>query len=447
MKKVVLIGLLALLSSYVFSQVAPTYLGKVNNTAEVRNLLQIDGLKDATGDSVVVTDANGKVKHHFLNFSAVGGSYSLPVASTSVLGGIKVDGTSVTIDGSNILHATAGAGGSEPVISATNIIKGYWNRYKAFVAFSTDSIPEGTTNKYYTDARNDAWVSAHYTPNTFHDAFGSLSNVLITSLATGDIIKWNGSKYVNFTPPYISANQNITVSGDATGFGNTTLVLALSNNAVTNSKLATMPTLTFKGNITGGTAAPTDVSISNIKIALGADQLNNTSDANKPVSTATQTALNLKANIDNQTFTGNTTLPRTTNVTLQTDTLSLFTFGAGSANTGDTLSFTTSTIYGSAFNAGTDTIIVTSVNAVMQGSSPVATIDIIWGTSLNIATNHLVNAGTAINSTSSGNTITVFDNNKVAPGNFIALKTTSLTPGSKPTYLSVTIIGYKKRKG
>jgi len=42
--------------------------------------------------------------------SAVGGgSYTLPTATTSVLGGVKVDGTSVTINGSGIISATPGA--------------------------------------------------------------------------------------------------------------------------------------------------------------------------------------------------------------------------------------------------------------------------------------------------------------------------------------------------
>lgn len=40
------------------------------------------------------------------------------------------------------------------------------------------------------------------------------------------------------------------------------------------------------------------------RTTLGLDQVNNTSDANKPVSTAQQTALNLKANLASPTFTG-----------------------------------------------------------------------------------------------------------------------------------------------
>jgi hypothetical protein len=48
------------------------------------------------------------------------------------------------------------------------------------------------------------------------------------------------------------------------------------------------------------------------KTSVGLANVDNTSDANKPVSTATQTALDLKANLDSPTFTGTVTLPANT---------------------------------------------------------------------------------------------------------------------------------------
>lgn len=50
------------------------------------------------------------------------------------------------------------------------------------------------------------------------------------------------------------------------------------------------------------------------KTAVGLGNVNNTSDENKPVSTDTQTALNLKANIASPTFTGTVVLPSTTSI-------------------------------------------------------------------------------------------------------------------------------------
>jgi hypothetical protein len=48
------------------------------------------------------------------------------------------------------------------------------------------------------------------------------------------------------------------------------------------------------------------------KTSVGLSNVDNTSDANKPVSTATQTALDLKANLDSPTFTGTVSLPNNT---------------------------------------------------------------------------------------------------------------------------------------
>ena len=48
------------------------------------------------------------------------------------------------------------------------------------------------------------------------------------------------------------------------------------------------------------------------KTSVGLANVDNTSDANKPVSTATQTALDLKANLESPTFTGTVTLPANT---------------------------------------------------------------------------------------------------------------------------------------
>lgn len=51
----------------------------------------------------------------------------------------------------------------------------------------------------------------------------------------------------------------------------------------------------------------------NDKASVGLGNVDNTSDVNKPVSTATNTALGLKANTASPTFTGTVTLPSTTN--------------------------------------------------------------------------------------------------------------------------------------
>ncbi len=97
--------------------------------------------------------------------------------------------------------------------------------------------------------------------------------------------------------PSDSDKGDITVSGTGT-------VWTIDSGVVSNAKAATMATSTIKGRLTAGTGAPEDLSAANVKTILaltksdvGLSNVDNTSDAAKPVSTATQTALDLKANL------------------------------------------------------------------------------------------------------------------------------------------------------
>ena len=58
-----------------------------------------------------------------------------------------------------------------------------------FTEFDTDSITEGSTNLYYTNARADARITAA--------SIADLSDVGFSSLANGDVLRYNGSSWVN----------------------------------------------------------------------------------------------------------------------------------------------------------------------------------------------------------------------------------------------------------
>jgi hypothetical protein len=83
---------------------------------------------------------------------------------------------------------------------------------------------------------------------------------------------------------------NATHTGEVTG----ATALTITNDVVTNSKLANMATKTYKGRTSSGTGDPEDVTVSTLKADLALNNVDNTSDANKPISTATQTALDNK---------------------------------------------------------------------------------------------------------------------------------------------------------
>lgn len=131
-------------------------------------------------------------------------------------------------------------------------------------------------------------------------------------------------------------------------------------------------------------------------------------------------------------------------ITIPVDTVALATFGGGSGATRDTAVFTTSAIYGSFYNDGTDTLVITSMRIGLQGTSPSVVATVIYNDTLNVTGTELVTSGTTATNTAGGTSVTSFNNTKIPPGNWVWAKTTTVT--TKPTYMNITIIGYRKRK-
>lgn len=75
------------------------------NTQNRGNFTSINFVSGAT---VTVNDGTANVT---ISGGSGGGSYTLPTASTSVLGGVKVDGTTITIDSNGVITAVGGGSG------------------------------------------------------------------------------------------------------------------------------------------------------------------------------------------------------------------------------------------------------------------------------------------------------------------------------------------------
>lgn len=127
------------------------------------------------------------------------------------------------------------------------------------------------TNGYFLKANSSTATGLEWGAIPSVSILDDVGDVVITSAANGDLLKWNGTTWVN-----------------ASGY-------------------ALLDSPTFTGTVSG---------ISATMVGLG--NVTNTSDANKPVSTAQQTALDLKANLASPTFTGTPTLPTGTIATTQT---------------------------------------------------------------------------------------------------------------------------------
>ena len=127
------------------------------------------------------------------------------------------------------------------------------------------------------------------------------------------------------------------------------------------------------------------------------------------------------------------------------DTVPLAVFGAGSGAAGDTLAFSTSAVYGSFYNAGSDTLIITQMRAGVLGTSPNITTEVYWNDSLNITAGAtiLVSGGTSVTGTIGATNVTSFTNNKIPPNVWVFVRTSAVA--TKPTYFTLTLLGYKKR--
>lgn len=107
------------------------------------------------------------------------------------------------------------------------------------------------------------------------------------------------------------ADGGVTTHNSATtnvhGISDTSLLATTANVATAKSEAITAAGTAADSKVATAVAALT-------KSSVGLANVDNTSDANKPVSTATQTALDLKANLAGPTFTGTVVLPSTTSI-------------------------------------------------------------------------------------------------------------------------------------
>lgn len=204
---------------------------------------------------------------------------------------------------------------------------------------SADTITDGTTNKTFSAAEDTklAGIAAGATQNspdatllaranhTGTQAQSTITN-LVTDLAakmptaggtfSADIsvpdeaygVAWNGSLEVPTKNAVYDKIETVggggVTDGDKGEITVTSGVWTIDVGTVTNTKLANAGGLTIKGNNSASTAPVADLSASQVKTILaltksdvGLGNVDNTSDANAPVSTAQQTALDLKANV------------------------------------------------------------------------------------------------------------------------------------------------------
>ena len=122
-------------------------------------------------------------------------------------------------------------------------------------------------------------------------------NTNTTQLATTAFVATEIAALVNSAPSTLNTlNELATALGNDAAFST-----SITNSLATKAPLASP---TFTGTVTIPTGASITAPTGLVKGDVGLGSVDNTSDANKPVSTATTTALALKANLDAPSFTG-----------------------------------------------------------------------------------------------------------------------------------------------
>lgn len=103
---------------------------------------------------------------------------------------------------------------------------------------TTDSLTEGSTNLYYTNTRARASLSFTAGSGAYNSTTGAITIPTNTTHLT------NGSGY-------ITGNQTVTLSGDASGSGATAITVTLANSGVTAGTYNNV-TVDAKGRVTSG---------------------------------------------------------------------------------------------------------------------------------------------------------------------------------------------------
>lgn len=131
---------------------------------------------------------------------------------------------------------------------------------------------------------------------------------------------------------------------------------------------------------------------------------------------------------------------------MQADTVPIFVFGLGSGQSGDTAVFNDNALAGAFYNAGSDTLVVTQLMGILAEGSGTETVSVqvSWHATFKSGSATNLNAAAlAITSITTGTADVSFANAKIPPNVFVWCTISGVSLGNKPSFLSLTISGYK----
>lgn len=238
----------------------------------------------------------------------------------------------------------------------------------------------------------------NYANNAYSVLSGGISDVAtVINVATGTGSRFPASNFLATLVGYdVNGNENaweivlctsrtsdaLTVTRAQEG----TTAVAWSDAARIENRVTAGTMAAFEPGITAGTTAQYlrgDKSWQSLnKSAVGLGDVDNTSDANKPISTATQTALNAKAPLANPTFTG---LPNAPTAAAGTNTTQLATTAYVVAERAATATLTNKTLTTPVLTGTREVRVAIPANAIDLSTGNVFTKTISGATTLTVS--------------------------------------------------------------
>jgi hypothetical protein len=200
------------------------------------------------------------------------------------------------------------------------VVQTRWSTTDSLGAYSVDYVTVNFTNAPVEDEMQiTVYGAIQSTAVVITGRLDNLSgDVMLSSPISEEALVYNGTKWINRKLNLTTDMDDVVISGNATG-----QFLKFDGNTWINSSIPTINNLDDVGDVNVSSKSANDllkwdgntwVAVTPTKSIVGLSDVDNTTDLNKPVSNATQTALDLKANLANPTFTGNVQLPATTTI-------------------------------------------------------------------------------------------------------------------------------------
>jgi len=259
------------------------------------------------------TDFTGASSYDWYGFIVINASGAIAFRGTNTLGSSAAKTADLT-DG-------------DIPICVVQIAKGTGQQVQRKIQYvgikkTTNTLTAGDENsgdfRKRFEVKTDGDIYSYNTSNAYHtklaftDASGSNKTVTVPSI-TGTVVTTGDSQTVAtgmIADNAVTLAKTTGVQGSLTfGISNTNAV-KVDHASVQNGDFARFTS----SGLEGRSIAEVKSQLALVKGDVNLGNVDNTADSAKPVSTAQQTALNLKANLDNPTFTGTIAIPNISNL-------------------------------------------------------------------------------------------------------------------------------------